>query len=92
MEISRPTVANVAITLANTEYSYELPAGTRTFQFRLRNEESFGQLAIASSQSGTTYIKLGQGETIKEEIKGGGATLYFRGDNADDVAEILSWK
>lgn len=92
MEIAKPTVANIAITLANTEYSYTLPAGTRTFQFRLRNTESFGQLAIASGQSGMTYIRLGQGETIKEEIKGGGATLYFRGDNADDVAEILNWK
>ena len=92
MEIAKPTVANVAITLANTEYSYALPAGTRTFQLRFRNVDTFGQLAIDSGASGTTYVKLGQGETIKEEIKGGGATLYFRGDNASDTVEILSWK
>ena len=92
MEVGKPTVANVDVTLANTEYSYVLPAGTRTFQLRFRNIDTFGQLAIASGLSGTTYIKLGQGETITEEIKGGGATLYFRGDNASDVVEILSWK
>jgi hypothetical protein len=91
-EISKPTIENVDITLADTEYSYTLPAGTRTFEFRFRNEETFGKLAIAQGLSGTTYITVGQGETIKEEIKGGGVTLYFRGDNASDVAEILSFK
>jgi len=92
MEISKATVANVAVTLADTEYSYTLPAGTRTFQLRFRNVDTLGKLAIDQGVSGTTYMTLGQGETIKEEIKGGGATLYFQGDNASDTAEILSWK
>ncbi len=92
MEIAKPTIANVSVVLANTEYSYELPAGTRLFLFRFRNVGSFAQLAIDEGSSGTEYVKLGQGETIREEIKGGGATLYFRGDNASDVAEILTWK
>ena len=33
--IARPTIANVDITDANTEYSYELPAGTTRFLIKV---------------------------------------------------------
>lgn len=92
MEIAKPTVANVSMASANTEYSYTLPDGTKLVRIKLRNNESFGKLAVDEGQSGTTYITINQGETIEQPIKAGGATLYFQSDNDSDTAEILSFK
>ena len=90
---SKPTVANVAMTLANTEYSYEIPAGTKRFMIKLRNVGYPLQLCVVSGESNTTYYNIANGKTHEEkEVKGQGTTLYFRTTAASQVAEIISFK
>lgn len=90
---SKPTIANVAMTLANTEYSYALPDGTKRFMIKLRDPGYPLQLAVVSGESNTTYYNIANGKTHEEkEIKGQGTTLYFRTTTASMIAEIISWK
>ena len=87
------TIANVDITLANTEYSYALPSGVRRFKIKLRNVGYPLQLCVISGESNTTYYNIAQGKTHEEkDIKGTGITLYFRTTAASQVAEIISLK
>lgn len=87
------TIANVDITLANTEYSYSLPNGTKRFKIKLRNPGYPLQLCVVSGESNTTYYNLAQGKTHEEkDIKGTNITLYFRTTANSQVAEIISFK
>jgi len=90
--IARPTIANVVITDADTEYSYTLPAGTTRFVIKLR---SFGiplKICFVSGGSGTTYKNLPSGQSYREDnIKGSPNILYFQAATGTQVAEIISW-
>ena len=89
--IAKAQVDNVDMPTAGTSYTYNIPAGVKKIRIRLRNPESFGKIGI-ETDVGTTYFTIQQGTYHEEEIKGGGATLYFRSDNASDTAEILIFK
>lgn len=90
--IARPTIANVDIMLANTEYSYTLPVGTTRFEIKLRNMGIPLKICFVSGGSGTTYKNLASGHSHREEnIKRGPNILYFRSATASQVAEIISW-
>lgn len=90
--IARPTIANVDITLANTEYSYTLPTGTTRFEIKIRNGGIPLKICFVSGASGTIYKNLPAGEAYQEEeIKAGSNILYFQSATASQVAEILSW-
>jgi hypothetical protein len=90
---SKITVANVDITLANTEYSYALPPGTRRFKIKLRNPGYPLQLCMVFGGSDTTYYNIAQGKTHEErDIKGTNITLYFRTTANNQKAEIISFK
>ena len=88
---SRPTIANVAITLADTEYSYALPSGTRKFTIKLRNPGYPLKLAMVESGSGTTYVNIAQGKTYTVDDIKVPLTLYFQSTAGTMVAEIISW-
>lgn len=90
---ARPTIANVTMTSAATEYSYALPAGTTRFTIKLRALNALLQLAFASGTSGTTYITIPYGDQLPiTDVKGAGITLYFQSPTASQTAEISSWK
>lgn len=90
--LARPTVANVEMTLADTEYSYALPAGTARFSFKLRNPGYQARIAFVSGALGTTYKNLMQGEIYSEKnLRQGPNSLYFQSPTAGQVAEILTW-
>lgn len=89
---ARPTIANVTITLANTEYSYTLPAGTTRFLFKLRSSGVPAKICFVSGVSGITYRNLSNGKTYEEkDIKKGDNILYFQAPSANQTAEIISW-
>lgn len=91
--IAKPTIANVAMALANTEYSYSIPVGTRRFKIKLRNPGYPLQLCVISGESNTTYYNIAQGGIHEEvEVRGTGIILYFRTLADDQVAEIISFK
>jgi len=90
---AKPTTANVAMTSANTEYSYELPEGTTEFWMRLRDPGYPAKVAMVEGDSGTTYFTISQGETHKEtDIKSSKVTLYFQSTQASMDMEIISFK
>lgn len=91
--VTTPTIYNVSITLANTEYSQALSATTKRFTIKIRDIASL-KLAYVSGQSGTTFISVPGGASYEEiNLAGTGAiTLYFQSPTASQVAEIVQWE
>jgi hypothetical protein len=88
-----PTIANVAMASANTEYSYAVPADTRKLTIKLRDSGYDLKLAYTQGQSGTTYILIPAGSTKTiENIYIKGVTLYFQTDADTQVLEVEVWK
>ena len=91
--VAKPIIANVAMTTLNTEYSYDIPAGTKRFSIKLRAINKILKLAFVATESGTTYISIPYGETYTEnDVKAGPVTLYFQTTVSTMVAEIKTWR
>lgn len=89
---AKPTIANTAMTSANTEYSYTFPAGTRRFRIKLRALNALLKIAFVSGESGSNYITVPYGDDLEMRAKIGGSTIYFQSPTASQVAEIETWK
>lgn len=89
-----PTIANIAVTLANTEYSYVLPTGTKFFSLKDRDGDSKVRIAYSVGGTATTYFTLNMGNVyeVNELYTNTGFTVYFRSNKAGRVIEIESWK
>lgn len=88
---SNPTVVNVAIVTANTEYSYTLPTNTKKFHLKIRDNAVL-KLTYTAAQSGTTYVTLPAFNVYTEEsLSVTGVTLYFQSTSPTQVVEIISW-
>jgi len=91
--VGRPTIANVSMTLADTEYSYSIPNGTSRFEIKLRALNALLKLAFESGKSGTEYITIPYGSSYAEnDVKGGPITLYIQSPTAGMTLEIKTWK
>lgn len=92
--ISMPTVYNVALTLADTEYSQLLPAGTKKIAFQNRNNNTLrfyfvtGHVAVPTGD----YCTVKPGQNFTEiDLNLQAVTIYFASNNAGDVVELLAW-
>lgn len=87
-----PSIANVTVTLANTEYSHALPTGTKYFRLKVR-EDSKLQLAFAATNSGTNYLTVFPGFTYESPpfALSSSVTVYFQCYKASQIVEIESW-
>lgn len=86
-----PTIYNVTMTNASTEYSQALPANTRKFLIKCRTGYDI-QVCFANGQSGTTYLTVPAGFSYGEDqINDASITLYFQCATAGQVAEIVAW-
>jgi len=91
--VGRPIIANETMTSSNTEYSYDIPAGTKRFEIKLRALNALLKLAFVSGESGTNYITIPYGGSyVENDVKAGPITLYFQSPKASQVAEIKTWK
>ncbi len=89
---AKPTVSTVAMTTAGTEYSYQLPVGTRMFSIKLRDPGYPLYLAMVTGFT-TIYFNIAQGEIHEEDnVKGGPTTLYFKTTADSQICEILTFK
>lgn len=88
-----PVIANIEMPLANTEYSYALPNGTKQFAMKLRGTGKL-QFAFEAGQSNINYIFLAAGKSYStKDVKiGSGLTLYFQSPKNNQVLEIISWE
>ena len=86
---------NVAMLLANTEYSYELPKWTKKYSIKMRSPLTQFKLNIGKVAwlSGTTYINVPENCNQYEENLNTdkGTTLFFQSPTASQVAEIVIW-
>ncbi len=89
-----PTIYNVTMTNANTEYSQALPAATKKFLIHTRVGEAF-RLAFATGKVATPtapYFSITPSDAYSEDLVLSSAiTLYFASATAGAVAEIITW-
>lgn len=87
-----PTVAELDLTLAATEYSYTVPTNAKQFLLKLRSPAVL-QVSYVSGQSGTTYITVPRGCFYAESDLNlsGPVTIYMQSPSAAQVAEITLW-
>ena len=93
MKAHRPTIYNLTLTTANTEYSQELPKRTVKIQVQSRNDNDM-KISFVSGESGSKYFTIKGGQVyFDSEIfrPDGSYTLYVQSDVANEVAEILAW-
>ena len=89
----KPYIYNVTLTLANTEYSQELPVRTSRVQIQPRQDNDI-KVSFTSGESGTNYftVKGGMNYFEWEMVNGTGVTtIYVQGATAGTVVEILVW-
>jgi len=87
-----PTLYNVTMTSADTEYSKALPTGTKKVDIKLRSFNALLKIAFTSGLSGTTYIQVPYGASFHlENVNLSGVTAYFQSPTASQTCEILCW-
>ena len=94
---SEPTTKNVTCTLANTEYSYTLPAGTIHFDMQARGNTllrfAFAPGVVATPTGDYATLKPGFTWETPSPLWGQQTlTIYLASPSAGAVAEIISWR
>ena len=87
-------IATVAITTANTEYSYTFPANTVCWTLKLRGTVAVlyyasetGKLPVSGDNSDylTLYVS---GARSQDGVEWSGKTMYFESNTASQVVEL----
>lgn len=89
-----PTIYNVALTLANTEYSQALPANTKKFSVSLRDATGFRIAFVTGKVAAPTapYKTILDGcEYYEEDLNLQSVTIYLASPAAGKAAEIICW-
>lgn len=86
----KPTVTNLTLTTAGTEYSYTIPEMTSKIQVKARTAVAL-QVSFTSSQSGTAYFTIPANQTYWDDDIRSSVTLYIQSGTNGTVAEILTW-
>lgn len=90
--ISTPTIQNISIVLANTEYIVTIPAGTRKFELKVRDSVQM-KLAYVVGQSGTNYITIKPGVRYYQEdlMLSSSLVIYVQLLKPNQTLEVLAW-
>lgn len=88
------TVDTLALTSADTEYSFTFPANTLSWTLKLRNQgatlfysHATGKLPVSGDNSDYMTL-LPVGARSQDNVEWSGKTLYFESDTATQVVEI----
>lgn len=82
-------IAVQVLTLANTEYTYNLPAGTKGFQIQNRNN---GTVYLRKTSGGAYWTFFPGQPWFPVNIKGTASiSLILSSDQAAQTVEILYW-
>jgi hypothetical protein len=81
-------IQNISTPLANTEYSYALPANCSGYILKAR-KICKSRLAFVSGETSTNYYSIGLGGLFEERSSVGGITLYFFSDVANNIFELI---
>ncbi len=91
----KPTLYNLALTLAATEYPQALPADTRKILIRERTGVYDLQLSYASGQSGVVFFTIPAGSSKMIEnlyLHPNFSTIYLQCAQAGVTVEIEAWQ
>jgi len=91
---TKPTIYNVTMTLADTEYSQALPAKTKKFTIHTRDGTAF-RLAYETGKVATPtepYFSIPASAIKSEDNLTTAVTLYFACAAAAKVIEIEAWQ
>lgn len=92
---STPTIYNVTMTLANTEYSQVAPANTKKITIQTRDGTAF-RLAFETGKVATPtapYYSIKVGDVYyDDQIHIGAITIYFACSIAGKVIEMIAWR
>ena len=87
-----PTIYNLSMPTANTEYSQSLSTHTKKIMIRTRDRSARLQVSFVSGNSGTIFFSIEAGAVYSEEnLDLEGVTIYLRSNKAGQTAEILEW-
>ena len=92
-----PTIYNVTMTAADTEYSQALPAGTKKFSVSVQSGAAADVFRIAyvtgkvATPTAPYLTYAGDVEYYEDSVLLEGVTLYLACDNALKVAQIVAW-
>jgi len=93
MSYKDPTIHNVTLTLADTEYSQVILDEASKVLIRSRDNHEL-KLAYTEGESGTNFITIpaGSGGKWLEGLQLKGKTLYIQSPSTGGVVEIEIWK
>jgi hypothetical protein len=91
--VATPTIINLEMTLADTEYNVIIPEEAKRFYLRTR-QGCLLRVAYASGETASNYVTIQYGAGYSEEGLSltGALTLYLRGNKAAVVIEIVYWQ
>lgn len=89
---STPTIQNISVTSANSEFSYALPIDSKRFLVRVREGDTKVKLSFTSGGTSSDFITISPGVVFSEvDVDASMVTLYLNANNAPRVIEVLSW-
>lgn len=89
-----PTIYNVTLTNADTEYSQALPTATKKYEMHLRDGTSFRLAFVAGKVGGSVapfWTQAANSEQGEENVHLVNVTLYFACAVAGKIMEIKAW-
>jgi hypothetical protein len=92
-QATTPTIYNLSMPAANTEYSQLLSDHTKRILIKSRDRTAQLRIAFVSGDTGVLWITIEPGSVYTEEnLDLEGATIYLRSNKNTQTAEILEWK
>lgn len=86
-----PIIYNLTLTLADTEYSQALPAGTTKVMYQCRTGYAV-KVAYTATESGTTYWTIKPDHFLWDDhISATRQTIYVQSEQAGTILEIFCW-
>lgn len=86
-----PTIYNVTLTSADTEYPQALPGNTRKIAVIPRDPANSIKMAFTSGASGTTYVTVDSRTYFDDLISMAKPIVYLQSGTAGAVVEIIAW-
>jgi hypothetical protein len=91
----KPTIQNLMLPLANTEYAIQFAVGTKKLNIKIRDYAAPMQLSWNLGESNTNYLSVSRGNSYYEEglsLTTQYRTVYVRTNKADMIIECISWE
>ena len=86
-----PQILNIELPLANTEYAFELPNGTRRFLFKTRDPLHTLKFSFEEGKSSEIYITLTRMGYEENNLLLKDLKIYFQSPSDNCVVECLIW-